>query len=359
MSTEDQAQSQEAGGLSKEALFPGGMPGTREWKEDVARQREAAKTAELEPETAEGEAETEEDLAEAQVDQSEAEGAEQAQEVALGRMRLKEFLDAAGVSMEEFYRDVVVERDGAEVSVSQAWDDYKSLKQANDALLRERSELAEKVEKAAVQVPQQGISPEAQALATQAQMRMQQITTTDWSQVDPGQAANIKFDLRQQAEDLWQQAQGKQAEHERNMRSELKKALDEADRQTRAAIPEWNDQAVRTTEWKGIGDMLSGYGIAQQEIDGVVDPRWRRFLRDALKASGERARIEAGVRKINKVGGKTLSPGARATQPTTSTLAGARAQLKRARSEGARGDQLAAERLRVQLPDMKPGKKRR
>lgn len=344
------------GNETKDELLPHGKPGTREWDKAVkqARRQEAAAPVETEADEDLEEAET---LAEAQETQEQGEEAETAQEAALGRMRLNDFLDAAGVSMEEFYRDVVVERDGAEVSVSAAWDDYKTLKEANDALLRERSELNEKVNRSATQVQQPRVSPDAQLLANQAQMKLQQIAETDWSQVDAGTAANLKFDLQAQAQQLWQQAQSKQAEHDQKLQGEFRTAMEEADRLTRAQIPEWNDQTVRNTEWKAIGDMLTRYGIQPQEVDSVVDPRWRRFFRDALKASAEKARIQQGARKIRKVG-KTVAPGARAGMTKTPTLAGARAQLKSAREQGATKGEMTRQRLNVQLPDIKPVKRR-
>lgn len=259
--------------------------------------------------------------------------------------------------MEDFYRDVTIDRDGAEVSVSQAWDDYRTLKDANDTLLRERAELVEKANQAATRVMQPGVSPEAQSLANQAQMKLQQIHETDWSQVDPGMAANMKFDLQAQAQQLWRQAEAKQAEHQQALHVEATKAMEEADRLTRAAIPEWNDPSVRSTEWRAIGDMLRPYGIQPQEVDTVVDPRWRRFFRDALKTNARQARIKQGVRKVQKVG-KTLSPGARVATPKTPTLDGARAQLQKAKESGMTKSQLARERLNVELPDV-PRPKRR
>lgn len=342
------------GPVTKESLFPDGLPGTPERKAFLAQSGlEAAGEPEGEAPAAELE---EENLAEAQVDEGEVEEVETVQEAALGRMRLNDFLDAAGVSMEEFYRDVVVERDGAEVSVSKAWDDYKAQVQANEALLRERAELQEKANRAATSVPQPGISPDAQALAFQAQEKMRLISESDWSQMDAGHAANFKLDLRSQADQLWQQAQAKQAEHQGKVQTEMRNALEEADRQTRAQIPEWNDQSVRTSEVKAIKDHLSKYGISEQEADSVIDPRWRRVLRDAQKASADVTRVQKGAKTIRKVG-RTVAPGARAGTPKMPTLQGARAALKKAKEGGANKDQLARERLAVTLPDIKPAKR--
>jgi len=354
--SEQQAAGAEAhtGPVTKESLFPDGAPGTPERKAFLAQSGlEAAGEPEGEAPAAELE---EENLAEAQVDEGAGEEVETVQEAALGRMRLNDFLDAAGVSMEEFYRDVVVERDGAEVSVSKAWDDYKAQVEANQALLRERAELQEKANKAATHVQKPGVSPEAQALAYQAQNIMQQIKDGDWSAMDDGAAAKMQNTWRIHAEDLWQQAQAKQAEHQAEVQKQMRSALEEADRQTRAQIPQWNDQSVRTLEVKAIKDHLSRYGISEQEADSVIDPRWRRVLRDAQKDSADVTRVQKGAKTIRKVG-RTVAPGARAGTPKTPTLAGARAALQKAKEGGANKDQLVRERLAVTLPDIKPAKR--
>lgn len=348
------------GDLSKEALFPNGMPGSREWARHVRKEREAAHSADLtpEPEAAEGEVE-ETAVAEAQGEQGGEGEQETAQEAALGRMRLKDFLNAAGVSMEEFYRDVVVEVDGVEVPVSQAWDDHKTLTKARDDLLRERAELQDKVSKQSMQVPAQQVSPEAQQLLMQAQQYQQALMQPElWQGMDPTQAVSQKQDYMIAAQTLMQQAQAKQQDWQREQAEKYRKALEEADRETRKAIPQWNDPAIRETEWRGIGDMLSRYGITEQELNQVVDPRWRRLLRDAMQTRAQSQRIEKGVQRIRKVG-KTVAPGARQTMPTTPTLEGARATLNAAKQAGADKESLTRERLRVQLPDIKPVKRGR
>lgn len=361
MSEEQNTDLEVGSDLSKESLFPDGMPGTREWGRHVRKEREAALNGDIPPEpeaAAEGEEEIE-NPAEAQGTQSGEGEQETAPEAALGRMRLKDFLNAAGVTMEEFYRDVVVERDGVEVPVSQAWDDYRTLTQARDDLLRERSELQEKVSKSSMQVPAQQISPEAQQLMLQAQQYQQALMQPEyWQGMDPAQAVATKQDYMIAAQQLAQQAQAKQAEWQQKQTEKYRQALEEADRETRKAIPQWNDTAIREAEWRGIGDMLSTYGINEQELQQVVDPRWRRLLRDAMQSRAQSQRIQQGVQKIRKVG-KTVSPGARNDIPTTPTLDGAHAALKAARQGGADKEQMTRERLRVPLPDIKPVKRGR
>ena len=84
--------SQEAGKLSREDLFPQG------WEEKVGKLPPEAVDEEYVP-PQEGEDEV---LAEARDKQQETQEHEQESEGTLGRMRLNDFLNAAGVTMEEF-----------------------------------------------------------------------------------------------------------------------------------------------------------------------------------------------------------------------------------------------------------------
>lgn len=326
----------EAAGHTRESLFPPGWDKPKDESEP-----EAAREL-LEEEPGDG------NLAEARGDEEQAEEAEAVSEATLGRMRLNDFLDAAGVTMEEFYRDVYVTRDGKEVSVSAAWDEHKRLSEANEALLRERNELQEKVNVSSAQAPTGGVSPEAQALYAQSQIYQQALQTTDWSRVDPALAANQKFDLQQAAMQMAQQAQAKQMEHERGLRAEAEKARLESERQTRAAIPEWSDPRVMETEWREIGDMMHSYGIQPQEVAEITDPRVRRLLRDHLKLRGEKQRIVEGAKKVRKVS-KTLGAGSRAPEKPKPGLKDVKQMLKEAKEKGATREELQKMRLQVPL----------
>ena len=326
----------EAPGHTRESLFPPGWD-----KPENEQGPEAAE--EVSEETPEDES-----LAEARADEGEAIEAEKVPEAALGRMRLNDFLDAAGVSMEEFYRDVYVVRDGKEVSVSAAWDEHKRLSEANDALLRERNELQEKVNVTQASAPTPGVSPEAQALMAQAQIYAQALQTTDWSQMDPATAANQKFDLQQAAMTMQQQAQAKQMEYQQGLQKQAETARLEAERQTRAAIPEWSDSRVYETEWREIGDMLHSYGVTPQETAEITDPRIRRLLRDHLKLRGEKQRIVEGARKVRKVS-KTLGAGSRTPEKGKPTLKDVKQMLKDAKDKGATREEMQKMRLQVPL----------
>jgi len=309
------------------------------------------KPAETEPEGA-LETETEESVADeslAEVQEDEDEQTEEPEaessEGTIGKMPLKDFLGAAGVTHEEFYRDVYVERDGEQVSISKAWDDYKSVKEANDSLLRERAELKKQVDTQATQVPAGNTSPEAQAFIAQAQVYQQVLEKTDWSQMDAGQAASQKFDIQNAVNQLVGQAQQAQMKWQGEMQEKWKKAQEESDRQTRSRIPEWNDGTVRGTETTAMKDWAAGYGFSSAEFESIHDPRVMHILRDAWKATQTRKRIEQGAKKIRRVPKTTLGSGARETAPASKS---AKQHLENAREAIGKAT-TDAERRRIRL----------
>ena len=277
--------------VTMESLFPSGK---------MEKQPETTAKAEQseEPETEEADAlaETQDETAE------ETENIDEPETGIIGDMSLEEFLGLTGVTNEEFYNKIYRTIDGKRVSMSEAWDGRNKLEQANDALLRERSELQKRLESSATAIPNAEISPDAQALMAQAQIynqQLQQIMQDPNFANDPN-AASRKVDLKFAIDNLVGQAQQKQAEWTQGQQEKIRQALDERDRQTRSQIPEWNDATVQATEWRGIADMMASYGIQDTNVQRF-NPAERRLLRDAWRAQNQAKRINEGAKRIRKV----------------------------------------------------------
>lgn len=293
---------QEAGQeeMTKESLFPPG------WDKEPESPEATGAGSDTDP-TQEDESESE-TLAEAQGgDEEQDQELEAEQEAALGSMSYNDFLKAAGVSLESGYRDVYFDLDGEEVPVSKLVDAVKDSKKANEALLRERQELREKAKAAAAYVPQAQISPEANALMTEARLHQQRLQVIMAAEAKDPELANNpavineKLNHQLMAKQLEEHAAQKQVEFQNGLRERQQKALDEADMQTRARIKEWNDPNIRKTEWTAISDMLKGYGIRNTEM-AAFDPGERELLRDAMRALNMQKRIKQGAKTIRKVG---------------------------------------------------------
>ena len=332
-----EAQETEPKTLTREELFPEG------WNKSEPEKASPVDTSDEQPED-----DTEEQLAEAQ-DEERTEEPEP--ERSNGHMRLNRFFKEAGWELNDAYHSLMVERDGKEISISQALDEGKALQAAHDALLRERQALQEQLNQQATTLPTQGVSPEAQALMSQAQIYNQALTTTDWSQIDPGQAANQKMDLQLEIQRLQGQASAKQLEYQNELADKIAKARSEADRQTRARIPEWSDGMVMQSERRAIADMMNAYGLTQAEVETIVDPRVWHMLRDAQKAMADGKRIAEGAKKVRKVS-KTLAAGNRSTQPKRKlTPEQMREQIKRAQEKGGKqGAQAARLAMEFDIP---------
>ena len=339
---EPQAMPEAAPAVTKESLFPEG------WDKPTKPEAAAEPTT---PEPVEEEVveDTEENLAEAQDVDEQADEASQELEAALERMSIGEFTKQAGITQEEFYRDLYRLEDGKEVSVSQAFDERKALKEANDALLRERVELQEKVTQTSTQVPTQDIDPEAFQLAESAKYKLSLIEDTDWSQYEPGLAANTKLDLQMQAQALWRQAEMKQAAHNEQVQQRQKEAISNAYTEVLKRIPEWSTEQTRVAGWDALKKFAAPYGFQPHEIDQLVDPRLVHVFHDALQARAKEKRIEKGVKKVRKVG-KVLSAGSRgAPAEKKPTLDDARKALADARARGATQEEVNNLLLRLPL----------
>ena len=331
-------QSEQTETMSRETLFPEGWDKTQEPEQP-----------DMLAEESEGESE---DLAEAQEELGE-ETAETPDDAVASTMPLNRFLKAAGWELNEAYHNLMVKKkDGTEVTLSKALDEQGELSTAYDALLKERQALQERLDQSAAQVPTQGISPEAQALMSQAQIYHQALQTTDWSQMDPGAAANQKLDLQMEIQRLQGQAQAKQVEYQTEWQDKLTKAKAEAERQTRARIPEWSDSTIMQSDRRAIGDMLYGYGMTAQEVESIVDPRVWQMLRDAQKAMANGRKIAEGAKRVRKVG-KTLGAGARSgPSKKTKSAEQLKAEFKEAEKKGGKAA-LQAARLAAEF-DISP-----
>ena len=233
------------------------------------------------------------------------------------------------------------------MTLSEAIDATDALRQANEALLRERSELQKKADIAATQAPTTDISPEVQALMARAEIFKAALEPANFEGVDAATAANQKFELMQNYNQLVQAAQVKQMEYNQGRAEKMAQAKEEASRQIRSRIPEWSDAATRAQEETQIADLAHAYGYSRQEVEEILhtDPRGSHMLRDFLQARQKQARIEQGVQKIRKVP-KTLPAQAR-VEAKKPTLAEAGAKLRELRNSSRETQQKA--RLSIDL----------
>lgn len=261
----------------------------------------------------------------------------EAPDAAPGTMRATEFAKAAGWKLEEFYSAVTVPIDGQDVPLGQALNEAKTLKEAHDALSRERDELHEKLSKTSVPMPQgyQQVAPEAQEMLGQIhqyQTQLAELDKTNWEGWEPGQAAATQIRTVRTIEDLRQRAQAVQAKYQGELQSQMVQAREEADRQTRSRIKPWADPAVMARDKQAIKDMGSRYGYEPHDIDAIADPRVWQILHDLQKAGAEIKQVRDKAKAVRKVGKTLPAGGARGSGDGKATRAEQLRGLKSART---------------------------
>ena len=318
------AEAPSTDGVTKESLFPEG------WEKQLEGDAPADDETQAKPEDESTDL-NEEGEALADGEKGESEGEDETPDEGSDTMRAVEFAKAAGWKLEEFYAGVTVPINGQDVPLGQALNDAKALHESNASLSRERDALKERLDQQGTQVPMGPVDPEAQKLAIRAELLREEFGKVDWSQMERGDAAFQMNQINTAISDLERQAQTKQSEHMAKLQSEMAKVREESDRQIRARITEWNDPQVMSSDWSGVKDMLSQYGVTGDQVDSITDARIRHFLRDAYKARSQVETIRKKAKTVRKVG-RTLSPGSRPAQAGPGSLKDAKRKIREART---------------------------
>ncbi len=243
-----------------------------------------------------------EETAESQTEEPETEVEEQSDEGL--NMSIGQFANAAGVTLRDMYG--IRMPDGR--TLSQAVDEGKEQQATLGRLQTENSQLKEQLSKAQTSfVPMD--DPEALALEKEAEVYQKALDNADWSQVDPGVAANQKLEYRDVIDKLRRAAQGKREENAVKQRDAHRQALMVANQELLKHIPEWNSAEIYARDNRAMGDFLTSEGFTNEDLS-IFDtyPVAKKFMYKAWKAMAKQKEIERGAKKVRKIS-KSLSPG--------------------------------------------------
>ena len=245
-----------------------------------------------------------ETTAESQTEEPETEVEEQTQGL---NMSIGQFANAAGVTLPEIYG--VTMPDGR--TLSQAVDEGREQQAALGRLQTENSQLKEQLQKAQTNyVPMD--DPEALALEKEAEVYQKALDNADWSQVDPGQAANQKLEYMRVIDQLKSAANVKRQENAVKQLKASQQAIIAANKELFKAIPVWNSPEVYSRDNRDMGNFLTSKGFTRQDLEAIDRyPIAKKFMYDAWKAMAKEKEIEKGAKKVRKIT-KSLSPGAAA-----------------------------------------------
>ena len=225
-------------------------------------------------------------------------------------IRAAQFATESGLSRKELYNNVHFPTDKGEQSLSKILDDYNELVQQTSTHAQERQQMQDMARQA--QMGSMMPPPEVMELETQAQLMQRQYDNTDWSQIEPGERADLKLDYQQAIQNLRHQAAEKGREYQAQAEQKRREFATQAHQQTLGEIKEWVDERVYDAETRAMSDMLrSEYHYSDDEIRAIpYSPKAMRLVRDLWQLRARQEQVSKGAKKIRRVS-KGLKPGAR------------------------------------------------
>lgn len=189
---------------------------------------------------------------------------------------------------------------------------YKVPKELKGALLRQ-ADYTQKTQEVAEQ--RRAVEERAQALQMQERLMSQtleqrvelhslqkqiaQFEQIDWQSLadtDPVQATklNIQYQqLQRQAGQKYQELQQAQAQTEQLTAQQRQQMLVQAQSELKARLPDFTPQTAEK-----IKATARDYGISQQELDTLIDPRYVHVLHDAMKWRSLQAEKPKAMQKV-------------------------------------------------------------
>lgn len=97
-------------------------------------------------------------------------------------------------------------------------------------------------------------------------------------------------------------------------------------RLTRQVIPEWQDEDAEERDRVAMRDHLQKYGFPKNYLDGIVDHRTLRYIRESMRREQRIERALAQVKTVRKPG---ISPSSKPSRPAPQTPKRGRASRQR------------------------------
>lgn len=206
---------------------------------------------------------------------------------------------------------------------------YKVPQELKDALLRQADytrktqEVAE--QRKAVEERQAALEQQQNLMATQfekavqlrgMQEKLQQFEALDWnaiSEQDPSQAMklNVAYQkLQREAQQAAYELNQSQAQQQQLTVQQRQQKLQEAQQELFKYIPNFNAEVAEK-----IRKTAHEYGVSDQEINSIVDPRQIRILHDAMQWRAMQAKKPETLKKVTEAP-RVVKPQAARPKPT-------------------------------------------
>lgn len=217
---------------------------------------------------------------------------------------------------------------------------YKVPKEIKEALLRQAdytqktqavAEQRKAVEEKAQLLNQReqlmGVAFEKAVELREVQNRLSQFEQIDWQSLadsDPAQATKLNLayqQLQRQAQQKYTELTQTQAQQEQLNAQQRQQMLVEAQKELRTRLPDFTPEVAEK-----IKSTAREYGLTDQELASVIDPRHVHILHDAMKWRALQANKPQALKKVAEAP-KAIPP--KATQPKPRTNKAAEERLRK------------------------------
>lgn len=216
---------------------------------------------------------------------------------------------------------------------------YKVPKELKDALLRQadytrktqevaetRKQIEERAQLIEARERFQEVTFEKAVELREVQNKLSQFEKIDWQSLtdnDPIQAQKLLIaqqQLQQEAAKKQQELQQVLAQREQLTTIQRQQVLEQAQRDLRERLPDFGAETAEK-----IKSAARQYGITDQELDQVIDPRYVHVLHDAMKWRELQANKPQALKKVADAP-RVVKPAAQQPKPRTNQAAAQRLQ---------------------------------
>ena len=215
-------------------------------------------------------------------------------EAAPDTMAVKDFAEAVGWEASELYDTLMIPMGDNQEAVS-----LGDIKDKYQALLKTNSDNEIKIAKQAEQPAPVNMSQEMLTAQTAMAQVQQDYQNTDWTAfeaADPGGAALARQKLQERQGLAQQQIQSVQYQAQQSQQQDMQARAG----QLRELIPEWNDEALRSTEMAAIKVGLIDAGYSEQLASNPQDPIGIKLMRELISLRAKVAGANDAVAKVKR-----------------------------------------------------------
>jgi len=231
---------------------------------------------------------------------------------------LTDLAETLGADPAQLYGIKVKVADGQEFTIGELKDKIQAGSQSMEATLREIEQTKEKAYQRIMQEREEILSSakksaslpdELQNLNTELMSLEARYNSVDWDKFaenDPGKAALLSNQFNQAREELKGKISKAEKDYEEAQFTRRNQYMQAAAAEFARRVPEWKDEKVANEEGGKMTSLVKSYGISDQEIGHITDPRMKHLIRDFAVLRSEYESAKTNKQKVLSEGVKAL-----------------------------------------------------